>query len=122
MFFNKKHPWRFTIGAWGAFIVVTIFFLIFDYNIYTIFGFLTAAIIITIGNIIYYFTKNLVNKTGKRGSESMNVNLLSKDKTLTRQVLSNQEDRENGRIYNKEQGLKYLQHKIKKCTNIDFVI
>ncbi len=57
MLFNKKHPWRFTIGAWGAFIVVTILFLIFDYNIYTIFGFLTAAIIITIGNIIYLLYK-----------------------------------------------------------------
>ncbi len=37
----------------GALVVVTILFLIFDYNIYTVLGFLTAAVTLTIGNAIY---------------------------------------------------------------------
>lgn len=52
---NKENQWRFAIGGWGALVVVTILFLIFDYNIYTVFGFLTAAVILTIGNAIYVF-------------------------------------------------------------------
>jgi predicted membrane protein len=50
---HKGYPWRFAIGGWGAFVVAIILFFIFDYNIYTVFGFLTAAIILTIGNAIY---------------------------------------------------------------------
>ena len=53
MLFSKEHPWRLAIGGWGAFVVATILFLIFDYNIYSVLGFLTAAIILTIGNAIY---------------------------------------------------------------------
>jgi len=53
MLFNKEHSWRFAIGGWGAFIVAIILFLIFDYHIYTLLGFLTAAIILTIGNAFY---------------------------------------------------------------------
>ncbi|TFJ90683.1 hypothetical protein [Lentibacillus salicampi] len=53
LFNNKEHPWRFAIGGWGAFVVATILFLIFDYNIYLMLGLLTAAIILTIGNAIY---------------------------------------------------------------------
>ncbi|MDY0394943.1 hypothetical protein ACFSMW_11215 [Virgibacillus halophilus] len=52
---HKKHPWRFAIGGWGAFVVATILFLIFDYNKYAVLGLLTAAIILTIGNAIYVF-------------------------------------------------------------------
>jgi len=53
LFNNKEHPWRFAIGGWGAFVVVAILFLIFDYDIYLMLGLLTAAIIVTIGNAIY---------------------------------------------------------------------
>lgn len=54
---NNQHPWRFAIGGWGACIVGTILFLAFDYNIYSVLGLLTAAIILTIGNAIYVFYK-----------------------------------------------------------------
>lgn len=56
MLFNKEHPWRWTIGSWGAFILATILFLLFDFtilNIYWVLGYLTAAIIVTIGNAIH---------------------------------------------------------------------
>lgn len=60
---NRNHPWRFAFGSWGAFIVVAILFLIFDYNIYGMLGLLTAAIIVTIGNAIYVlFTKRKSKK------------------------------------------------------------
>ncbi|WP_337019979.1 hypothetical protein [Oceanobacillus massiliensis] len=56
---NKGNQWRFAIGGWGALVVVTILFLIFDYNIYTVLGFLTAAVILTIGNAVYVlYTKH----------------------------------------------------------------
>ncbi|MDY0404225.1 hypothetical protein P5G51_001300 [Virgibacillus sp. 179-BFC.A HS] len=61
---NKGYPWRFAIGGWVAFIVVTILFFIFDDNIYTIFGILTATIILTIGNVFMYFTQS-GNQRGK---------------------------------------------------------
>jgi len=50
MLFNKEHPWRWAIGSWGAFILATILFLLFDFtilNIYWVLGYLTAAIIVT---------------------------------------------------------------------------
>lgn len=62
----NDHPWRLTIGSWGAFIVAVILFLIFDYNIYSVLGFLTAAIILTIGNGIYLFYKKRESKEGKK--------------------------------------------------------
>lgn len=66
MLFDKEHPWRFAIGGWGAFILVTILFLIFDINIYLVFGLLTAAIILTVGNAIYVFYKRGKWKEEKR--------------------------------------------------------
>lgn len=65
---KKEHPWRFTIGAWGAFIIVAILFLLFDYNGYAVLGLLTAAIIVTIGNIIYLLYKKSKKQNRKRGN------------------------------------------------------
>lgn len=62
MLFNKEHPWRLALGGWSAFIVVAILHLIFGYNIYSVLGFLTAAIILTIGNVIYVLYKKLESK------------------------------------------------------------
>ncbi|MFD1361719.1 hypothetical protein [Lentibacillus salinarum] len=64
LFNNKEHPWRFAIGGWGAFVVATILFLIFDYNIYLMLGLLTAAIILTIGNAIYVLYTKWKSKEG----------------------------------------------------------
>lgn len=53
----------------------------------------------------------------KRESETMgqiDSILFSEDKELIRQVQESREDRINGRIYDQEQGLKYLQRKIKE--------
>ncbi|PIC78465.1 hypothetical protein CSV74_02775 [Sporosarcina sp. P19] len=63
-FNNKEHPWRFAIGGWGAFVVATILFLIFDYNKYLMLGLLTAAIILTIGNAIYVLYTKWKSKEG----------------------------------------------------------
>lgn len=60
MLFNKEHPWRLAISGWGAFILATILYQIFDtaiLNKYFVLGLLTAAIILTIGNAIYLFYK-----------------------------------------------------------------
>lgn len=64
-FNNRNHPWRFAFGGWGAFIVVAILFLIFDYNIYAMFGVLTSAIIVTIGNAIYVLYTKRKSKKNK---------------------------------------------------------
>lgn len=50
---KNDHPWRYATGSWGGFVVLMILHLLFDYNIYTVLGMLTAAIIMTIGNAIY---------------------------------------------------------------------
>ncbi|TQS76526.1 hypothetical protein DX933_01410 [Ornithinibacillus gellani] len=63
---NKGDQWRFTIGGWGAFVVVTILYFIFDYSIYTVLGFLTAAIILTISNAIFVLNKKRKSKGEKQ--------------------------------------------------------
>ncbi|PIC67618.1 hypothetical protein CSV71_10460 [Sporosarcina sp. P21c] len=67
---NRQHPWRWAIRGWGAFIVATILFLIFDFNIlniYWVLGLLTAAIIPTIGNAAYViYTKRKSKKSEKQ--------------------------------------------------------
>ncbi|HLQ94978.1 MAG TPA: hypothetical protein VK108_01215 [Pseudogracilibacillus sp.] len=69
MLFNNKHPWRWSIGGWGAFVVAIILSLIFDFNIFNIYwilGLLTAAIILTIGNAFYImYTKRKSNNSKK---------------------------------------------------------
>lgn len=43
---NKpKHPWHFSFGVWSAFIVATILYVVFNYDLYFMLGLLTAAII-----------------------------------------------------------------------------
>lgn len=66
MLFNKEHPWRFAIGNWGAFVVATILFLIFDNNKYLMLGLLTSAIIVTIGNAIYVLYKKRNSRAEKK--------------------------------------------------------
>ncbi|TMN20837.1 DUF2207 domain-containing protein [Lentibacillus cibarius] len=63
---NKKYPWRFAIGGWGAFVVAAILFLIFDYDLYLMLGLLTAAIILTIGNAIYVFYTKRKSRAGEK--------------------------------------------------------
>lgn len=65
MLFNseKWHLWRFAFGSWGAFIVIAVLYLIFDFNIYLMFAFLTSAIIMTIWNVFYVlYTKHKSKK------------------------------------------------------------
>ncbi|MBO1001627.1 hypothetical protein ACFSKI_16415 [Pseudogracilibacillus auburnensis] len=66
MLFNKEHPWRFTIGGWGGFVLATILLLIFGSDIYPILGFLTGAILVTIGNVIYVLYTKWKSKEGEK--------------------------------------------------------
>lgn len=62
---------------------------------------------------VYDFTGYLNMKRERESIDQMDLDLFSKDKERIRQVQKSREDRENGRIYDQEQGLKYLQHKIR---------
>ncbi|HLR69698.1 MAG TPA: hypothetical protein VK105_21630 [Virgibacillus sp.] len=53
-------------------------------------------------------------KRERKAIDQMDLDLFSKDKELIQQVQKSREDRERGRIYDQEQGLKYLQHKIRE--------
>ncbi|GGP16412.1 hypothetical protein [Oceanobacillus neutriphilus] len=61
---------------------------------------------------VYDFIGYLNMKRERETIEQLDLDLLSKDKELIRQVQKSQEDHTYGRIYNKEQGLRYLQNKI----------
>lgn len=45
--------------------------------------------------------------------KQMNLDLFSKDKDIIYQIKKSREDRINGRMYDRKQGLDYLQRKIK---------
>ncbi|WP_405097603.1 hypothetical protein [Oceanobacillus sp. FSL H7-0719] len=66
MLLNNEHPWRFTIGSWGGFILAAILLFVFGSNIYPILGFLTGAIIVTIGNLIYVLYTKRKSKEGEK--------------------------------------------------------
>lgn len=56
MLFDKAHPWKSALGVWGAFLLATVLYLLFDvgvFNLSLVLGLLTAAILVTIGNAIY---------------------------------------------------------------------
>jgi hypothetical protein len=57
---------------------------------------------------VYDFIEYLNMKREKEAINEMEVEYLSKDEELIRQVKKSREDRRNGRIYSKEQGLEYL--------------
>ena len=63
---------------------------------------------------VYDFICYLNMKREKETIEQMNLNHLSEDKEIIYQVQQSREDRANGRIYDKEQGLDYLQRKFKE--------
>ncbi|CQR47538.1 hypothetical protein BN1058_01862 [Paraliobacillus sp. PM-2] len=63
---------------------------------------------------VYDFIGYLNMKRERKAIDQMDLDLFSKDKELIQQVQKSREDRENGRIYGQEQGLKYLQHKIRE--------
>lgn len=63
---------------------------------------------------VYDFIGYLNMKREREAIEHMDVDLFSKDKKLVRQVQKSREDRANGRIYEQEQGLRYLQNQIKE--------
>ncbi|WML52382.1 hypothetical protein RCG17_23865 [Neobacillus sp. PS3-12] len=57
---------------------------------------------------VYDFIEYLNIKREKEELNKMEVEHLAKDEALIRQVQKSREDRRNGRIYSKEQGLEYL--------------
>ncbi|WP_164670196.1 hypothetical protein [Virgibacillus doumboii] len=63
---------------------------------------------------VYDFIGYLNMKREREAIDQMDLDLFSIDKELIQQVQKSREDRENGRIYDQEQGLKYLQHKIRE--------
>ncbi|GGJ88579.1 MULTISPECIES: hypothetical protein [Lentibacillus] len=63
---------------------------------------------------VYDFIGYLNMKREREAIDQFDLDLFTRDKELIRQVQKSQEDRTNGRIYNQEQGLKYLQSKIRE--------
>jgi len=62
---------------------------------------------------VYDFIGYLNMKRERESIDQMDLDLFSKNKELIRKVQKSRKDRENGRIYDQEQELKYLQHKIR---------
>ncbi|QQK77029.1 hypothetical protein HUG15_16575 [Salicibibacter cibarius] len=63
---------------------------------------------------VYDFIGYLNMKREREAIDQMDIDLFSEDQELIRQIEQSREDRANGRIYDQEQGLKYLQNKIKE--------
>ncbi|WP_240377132.1 hypothetical protein [Bacillus piscicola] len=63
---------------------------------------------------VYDFIGYLNMKREREAIEQIDLDLLSKDKELRRQIQKSREDRTNGRTYDQKHGLKYLQNKIKE--------
>lgn len=63
---------------------------------------------------VYDFIGYLNMKREREAIDQMNLDLFSEDTEIIRQVQNSRKDRTNGRIYDQEQGLKYLQNKIKE--------
>jgi hypothetical protein len=61
---------------------------------------------------VYDFIGYLKMKREKDTEDQIDIENLSMDEQLIRQVQRSREDRRNGRIYCQEQGLKYLRKKI----------
>jgi len=68
---------------------------------------------------LYDFIGYLNMKRERETFDYTDVDFLSKDKELIQQIQKSREDRENDRIYDKEQGLKYLQDKFEDSAKID---
>ena len=63
---------------------------------------------------VYDFISYFNMKREKETIEQMNLEHLSEDKGIIFQVQKSRKDRTKGRIYEQEQGLDYLQRKIKE--------
>lgn len=63
---------------------------------------------------VFDFIGYLNMKREKETLHQVNVESLSKDEDLINQVQKSREDRRNGRIYSKEQGLEYLRCKVEE--------
>lgn len=63
---------------------------------------------------VYDYINYLNSKREKKAIHHTDLEHLSKDRELIKQVQKSREDRKNERIYDQEQGLKYLQHKIRE--------
>lgn len=61
---------------------------------------------------IYDFIGYLNMKREREAIDQIDVEFLSEDKELIRQMKKSREDRANGRIYDQKQGLDYLRKKI----------
>lgn len=63
---------------------------------------------------VYDFIEFLTFKRGEQALHEQEIEYLAKDEEVVRQVQKSREDRRNGRIYSKEQGLKYLRRRFKE--------
>ncbi|HHY73695.1 MAG TPA: hypothetical protein GX497_10850 [Bacillus bacterium] len=63
---------------------------------------------------VYDFIGYLNMKREREAIGQMDFELLSEDKELIRQIQKSREDRKNGRIFDEEQGLKYLHSKVEE--------
>ncbi|GKV65187.1 MULTISPECIES: hypothetical protein [unclassified Sporosarcina] len=60
---------------------------------------------------VYDFIGYLNMKREKEVIENLDVERIAQDPELIRQIEGSQKDRLNGRVFNREQGLKYLRDK-----------
>ena len=63
---------------------------------------------------VYDFIEYLNMKRDKATLNEMEVDYLAKDENLIRQVQKSRDDRKNGHIYSKEQGLEYLRKRFEE--------
>lgn len=68
MLFKNRGRWNLSISGLGLFVLGTILNLILGPNIYSILGFLTAAIILVIANIVYVFYTKMKSTEKKNKS------------------------------------------------------
>lgn len=61
---------------------------------------------------IYDFIGYLNMKRERETIDQLDVELLSEDKGMIRQIRKSRDDRANGRVYDQKQGLNYLRNKI----------
>lgn len=64
---------------------------------------------------VFDFIGYLNMKRDKEVLRQFDVESLSEDKELIRQIQKSREDRKNGRLYDQEQGLAYLRDKVEEC-------
>lgn len=63
---------------------------------------------------VYDFVGYLIMRRKNETMQQLDIEFLSEDEDVINQVQKSREDRENRRVYSKEQGLEYLRSKVEE--------